>query len=248
MAVYWIFLIGTWLVIALRILAQRGAGSAPVLTRLDLALWPLPMLLLGSHATSCLMGLGEISDLRAFFFTLEGWRAGHVSFGALGGALVGVALAVWSHRLPIGATFDQLLPNLFVASVVMRLGCFATGCCFGAPTDLPWGVRFWIGHPLVEWTRPAHPVQLYESGASLLMLIALLPYLRRRGLANPPGAFALGCVALFCAERFVIEFFRVGGTTVAWWNGLSKPHLVMAAVLLGALFGLAGLRRRVNRS
>jgi phosphatidylglycerol:prolipoprotein diacylglycerol transferase len=33
------------------------------------------------------------------------------------------------------------------ALVFGRIGCFMNGCCFGRPTDLPWGVRFPYGAP-----------------------------------------------------------------------------------------------------
>ena len=67
--------------------------------------------------------------------------------------------------------------------VTGRLGCFAAGCCYGKPTDVPWAVVFTnplaaanVGTPL---GIPLHPTQLYEAGAELLILILLLVTERR---------------------------------------------------------------------
>src|SRR5689334_6492214 len=201
----------------------------------------LPALVVGGHLLSAVLGLGEIRDWRTFFFTVEGWKAGHVSFGALGGGLFALWLAARLHRLPGLLLIDLAMPVLFIASALMRVGCFLTGCCFGAPTRMPWGVRFALDHPFQPWTPPSHPTQLYESGASLV-IFAALPWLFRRLRAEPgEGKIALVCVLLFLAERFAIEFFRVGGTTVAVWHGLSEPHFV---TFTGAVLCALSLRLR----
>lgn len=37
---------------------------------------------------------------------------------------------------------DILSPAVMVALAFARVGCFLNGCCFGAPSDVPWAVRF----------------------------------------------------------------------------------------------------------
>lgn len=78
----------------------------------------------------------------------EGWwtRAAWFSDGktivaGLCGAYLAVELAklLLEVRVKTGDTFA--LP-LALAMVVGRLGCFGNGCCYGQPTDLPWGVSF----------------------------------------------------------------------------------------------------------
>ena len=63
------------------------------------------------------------------------------------------------------------------------------GCCFGRPTELPWGITFTntlaaanVGTPLEV---SLHPTQLYESVAALAILGGLLLMERRsRGFAG----------------------------------------------------------------
>jgi hypothetical protein len=40
---------------------------------------------------------------------------------------------------------DVLAIGLTAALLFGRIGCFLNGCCYGKPTDLPWGVRFPYG-------------------------------------------------------------------------------------------------------
>ena len=167
-----------------------------------------------------------------------------MSFGALAGAVGALWLASRLHDLPGPTLVDLAMPGLFVASALMRTGCFFTGCCFGAPTSMPWGVRFHLNHPFEPWTPPSHPTQLYEVGASLLVL-AVLPWLLRRLSAEPgDGTTSLLCAQIFFLERFVIEFFRVGGTTVAVYHGLSAPHFVTLSGFLVCSALLAWRSRR----
>src|SRR5919204_429820 len=76
------------------------------------------------------------------------------------------ALAI---RVKTGDTFA--LP-LALALALGRWGCFCNGCCFGKPTDLPWGVDFGDG-------VRCHPTQIYESLFHALMALVLLELMRR---------------------------------------------------------------------
>jgi phosphatidylglycerol:prolipoprotein diacylglycerol transferase len=234
--VYWVFLLLTWIAVGAFFAWRAARHRVPGMAAVDGVLLALPALVVGGHLLSAVLGLGEVRDWRTFFFTVEGWRSGHVSFGALGGALIALWLAARFHGLPGLLLIDLAMPALFLASALMRVGCFLTGCCFGAPTDMPWGVRFALNHPFQPWTPPSHPTQLYESGVSL-MILAALPWLFRRLKSEPgQGTIALVCGLLFLTERFAIEFFRVGGTTVAVYRGFSEPHFVtLAGALLCAL-------------
>jgi phosphatidylglycerol:prolipoprotein diacylglycerol transferase len=66
----------------------------------------------------------------------------------LGGVLLAVAvilLYIRHHKLPMRHYLDVLAIGLVAALAFGRIGCFLNGCCYGRPTDLPWGVRFPYG-------------------------------------------------------------------------------------------------------
>jgi phosphatidylglycerol:prolipoprotein diacylglycerol transferase len=137
-------------------------------------------------------------------------RSGGVFYGGL---ILAVVVALWYIRrigLPLWTTCDVFAPGIALGHVVGRLGCFFAGCCYGKPTDLPWGITFTdpfaasnVGTPL---NVPLHPTQLYEAGAEALILGVLLAT-ESRGRRFPGRTFWL-YMFLYAVSRYVIEIFR----------------------------------------
>ena len=110
------------------------------------------------------------------------------------------------------------MPAFGIGVLLLRLGCFVNGCCFGVRTDLPWGVRFAKGtgaftvHMNRGWlpdgaafSLPVHPTQLYFASVGLLILLIGLTWGRfqRRG-----GETWLLAVALWGFANPLVESFR----------------------------------------
>jgi phosphatidylglycerol:prolipoprotein diacylglycerol transferase len=115
--------------------------------------------------------------------------------------LVGAYVAVELAKLALGIrakTGDRYALPLALALAIGRWGCFCNGCCFGTPTDLPWGVDFGDG-------LRRHPTQVYESLFHLLMAIVLLE-ITRRGLFRRQR-LKLYLIA-YCGYRFLTEYIR----------------------------------------
>lgn len=137
-------------------------------------------------------------------------RSGGVFYGGL---ILAVVVAFWyiaKHRMPFWTTCDVFAPGIALGHVTGRLGCFAAGCCYGKPTDVPWAVIFTnplaaanVGTPL---GIPLHPTQLYEAGAELLIL-GLLLVTERRGKLFAGRTFWL-YMFLYAISRYVIEIYR----------------------------------------
>ena len=137
-------------------------------------------------------------------------RAGGVFYGGLIGALVVAILLVRRYRLPLWTTADLFAPGIALGHVIGRFGCLLAGCCYGRPTDRPWGVTFTdpvaaanVGTPLGD---PLHPTQLYDAGAELLILLFLLAT-ERRGRPFPGRTF-WAYMALYGVSRFIVEIYR----------------------------------------
>jgi phosphatidylglycerol:prolipoprotein diacylglycerol transferase len=82
------------------------------------------------------------TDLLAVFSIWEG------GLELLGGVILSIAVIVaymYYHKLAIRKYLDILAIGLMLALMFGRIGCFLNGCCFGRPTNLPWGVRFPYG-------------------------------------------------------------------------------------------------------
>ncbi|MCS7034172.1 MAG: prolipoprotein diacylglyceryl transferase [Phycisphaerae bacterium] len=70
--------------------------------------------------------------------------------------------------IPVRTGMDIVAPCLMVGLGFGRIGCFLTGCCFGAVCNLPWAVSFPFGSPPyvqhVESGRISPPPQLLRPG------------------------------------------------------------------------------------
>ncbi len=169
---------------------------------------------------------------------MEILRLDHGGLVFYGGLIAGMAAGVCfirAKKLPVLLTLDVMIPPLVLAHAVGRIGCFLNGCCYGKPTALPWGVVF-PGDTVIR-----HPVQLYETGA-LLVICCLLKRIEKAGF--PAGGVLLSYGLLYGCWRFVIEFFRADnpgiafGLTVFQWLSL----LLIAVSILAPV-----LKRMVSR-
>ena len=85
-------------------------------------------------------------------------------------AYFSVELAKWALEIKT-KTGDSFAVPVAVSVAIGRLGCLTAGCCYGIPTNLPWGMRCAIVDDLVR-----HPTQLYEFvfHASMAVLMTML--------------------------------------------------------------------------
>jgi phosphatidylglycerol:prolipoprotein diacylglycerol transferase len=171
-------------------------------------------------------------------------RAGGVFYGGLIAAfLVGLWL-VRRYKLPVWTTADLIAPGIALGHIVGRLGCLLAGCCYGKPTDLPWGITFTdptaaanVGTPL---NVALHPTQLYDAGAELVILAVLL-FSERRGRPFPGRTFWLYMV-LYGVARFIVEFFR--GDERGMLMGFSTSQVVSLCIVPIGLVMLLRLRKQ----
>ncbi len=70
------------------------------------------------------------------------WQGGLELAGGVVAAIIVILFYLRYHKLPIRRYLDVLAAGLMLALVFGRIGCFLNGCCYGKPTELPWGLRF----------------------------------------------------------------------------------------------------------
>lgn len=135
------------------------------------------------------------------------WEGGLTMYG---GAVPAVILGMWFLRrwgIDSWKAADAIAPSMALGLGFTRIGCFLSGCCFGRPTDLPWGVIFppdsHAGsiHPGI----PLHPAQLYASGVGFLLFGVLLALDRKK---LPRGHLFLAFLALYSVARFLLDMVR----------------------------------------
>jgi phosphatidylglycerol:prolipoprotein diacylglycerol transferase len=119
-----------------------------------------------------------------------------ITLGLMGGYF-GVEGMKWAMRIPY-KTGDGFAVPVAVSIAIGRFSCFAAGCCYGIPTDLPWGMRF-------HDSLLRHPTQLYEVMFHLTMAAGMWHMLQYRMLTGNLIKFYF--VSYYC-YRFLTEFIR----------------------------------------
>lgn len=115
------------------------------------------------------------------------------------GGYAGVEAAKWALMIKT-KTGDGFAVPVAVGVAIGRLGCFDFGCCYGTPTEMPWGIVFPGAGDM-----PRHPTQLYETGFHLSMAL-LLYWFQRRGMFR--GQLIKLYIISYAAYRFCTEFIR----------------------------------------
>lgn len=139
--------------------------------------------------------------------------SGYVGIAGLnlyGGVLLGIgsaALYCYRKKMSILDTFDYFAPTLGLGLGITRIGCFLNGCCFGVPTDLPWGVSFPEGSIpyYVFGSEHLHPTQIYSSLYGIGLFILLHYVLKHRSFIGQAVAIVFMVEAVF---RYLIENLR----------------------------------------
>src|SRR6266536_2992069 len=204
----------------------------------DLCLWLLLSSLVGSKLLMFFTE-PEYREHPLQLFSLDFLRSGGVFYGGLLGAIIAGYFLMKRWKLPWWKTADACAPGIALGNALGRQGCFSAGCCWGKPTNLPWGVRFTeLGHEVtgVPIDAKLHPTQLYESFAMLIVFFFLLWLHKRKKFS---GQVILAYALIYATVRFLIEFVRddprgdiLGLTTL---TGLSTSQMIGIVVGLGAL-------------
>ena len=217
----------------------RGLDGQRVM---DLGIWIIISALIGAKLLLLVVDFDTFRRNPGELLTLM--RSGGVFYGGL---IAAVAVAIWymrRHRMALWSVSDAFAPGIALGHVVGRLGCFFAGCCYGRATDVPWAVTFTneyaaqnVGTPL---NIAIHPTQLYEAGAELAILGALL-LLERRGRTFPGRTF-WSYMLMYGITRFVIEFYR--GDPRGMVGMLSTSQFVSVLLVPLSIIMLIVLARR----
>jgi phosphatidylglycerol:prolipoprotein diacylglycerol transferase len=174
-------------------------------------------------------------------------RPGALIYGGLvTGVVASVALAR-AMRLEWRVVADACAPGVALGIALGRVGCFAAGCCWGAPCDHAWGVLFPVatlevaGAPL---GTALHPTQLYEAAFAAVICVALVALHRRRRFR---GEVAAWLFVLYPIARFAVECFRGDDRGelfgLAGATGLSPAQIISIALCSLALPAAVSLGR-----
>ncbi len=241
------FVAGTWL-------GVRRASKIDIPTGvvMDMTVWVLISSLLGARLTYVIVHMDEFRGrwLDTISPVQSDGTIGIAGLIILGGLAAGIPVA-WLFLRRRGIPFlkmaDVMIPSLALGVAVGRVGCFLNGCCFGKPTDLPWGVVFPYGcyAASVFPDQSIHPTQLYSVLYNAVICIVLLlrsPHRKFQGELFYMYLLLYG-IARACVES--VRYIRFD--TVPQIGGLQISGSMAAATLM-AVAGLVLLIRGHHRA
>jgi phosphatidylglycerol:prolipoprotein diacylglycerol transferase len=155
------------------------------------------------------------------------WQGGMSFHGGVIAAVAAGVLYMRHRKIPILAMADAGAPGIALGYAIGRVGCFLNGCCYGTPTDLPWGIVF----PHAETHVASHPTQLYATVLNLLLMGGLIALYRRpHRVGQVMAAYVVG----YSVYRFLIESLRKGVTAEVLAFGLTEAQVFsLVCVALG---------------
>lgn len=190
-------------------LSRRGAEKGVML---DIALWAVPMGILGGRFFHVITHPNDYffegADLLA---TLRIWEGGLAIYGALGFGAIGVYIATRQLGLRFLSVADAVAPGILIAQGIGRLGNYFNKELFGMPTTLPWGLEIPSSNPAYPNGLPEgvlfHPTFLYEMIWNLVGA-ALILYLAAKLNLQWGRVFGL-YIAVYSLGRIWIENLRI---------------------------------------
>jgi phosphatidylglycerol---prolipoprotein diacylglyceryl transferase len=206
-------------------LADLKRRSMSVDTGIDFAFWVLLSAIVGSRLVYVLLNLSYFGKYPLKIFMI--WEGGLVWYGAFLGALGAVIVYFRVKKLPGWLWADIAIPYVALGQAIGRIGCFMAGCCYGRPTDLPWGVIF-TRSEIAPLGVPLHPTQLYEMLLNFTIFVILFA---RRNRVTFRGEQILSYLFLYGAARAVVEVFR-GDPRGRWlWDTVSTSQLISIVIV-----------------
>jgi phosphatidylglycerol:prolipoprotein diacylglycerol transferase len=228
------------IIVASRIGKSQGIGFQKIM---DMGLIIIITGIIGSRLAYVLINFSYYKTYPADIFKL--WNGGLV----FSGGLIAVLLVMVWYAKQTGRSLWQIgdlwAPAAAVGQAIGRIGCFMAGCCYGKPTDMPWGVVFTdpksLAYPL---NTPLHPTQLYSSFSGLIIFIILMILNRKKRFE---GQVLLWFLILHSTARLLIEQFRGDDRGLIFGGSWTATQFITLIILIGSIIMLFILKPRKEK-
>jgi len=138
------------------------------------------------------------------------WDGGMSFHGGVVGTSLGILYLAWKQKLNWLRLHDYVACVVPIGLFTGRLANFVNAELWGAPTTVPWGVRFpELVAGVTVLGPPRHPSQLYEALLEGVALFAILWWMFWRTRARyEPGRLVGAFLLFYGLFRFGVEFIR----------------------------------------
>ena len=178
---------------------------------------------------------------------LKLWDGGMSFHGGVIGTSLGILYLARKEKLPWLRIHDYVACCVPFGLFFGRLANFVNGELWGAPTTVPWAIRF-VETANGDLGPARHPSQLYEAGLEGLVLFGILWFLFWRTKARyQPGKLVGAFIFFYGIFRFGIEFIREPDaqlTAFAQATGLHMGQWLTVPMIVGGLYLMATANKR----
>ncbi|MCW3798096.1 prolipoprotein diacylglyceryl transferase [Sphingomonas sp. BN140010] len=204
--------------------------------------------------------IGYVLFYRPFFYfhnpleIVKLWDGGMSFHGGVVGTSLGILYLAWKHKLNWLRLHDYVACVVPIGLFTGRLANFVNAELWGAPTTVPWAVRFpELVAGVTVLGPPRHPSQLYEALLEGVVLFAILWWMFWRTRARyEPGKLTGAFLLFYGLFRFGVEFIREPDAQLVGFaraTGLHMGQWLCIPMILGGLWlflSAKGRRERVE--
>ncbi len=183
------------------------------------------------------------------FDILKLWDGGMSFHGGVIGTTLGILYLARKEGLPWLRIHDYVACCVPLGLFFGRLANFVNHELWGAPTSVPWAVRFpevMAGATVLG--PPRHPSQLYEAILEGLVLFAILGLMFWKSDARyQPGKLVGAFILFYGLFRFAIEFVREPDAQLVGFaaqTGLHMGQWLSLPMIVGGAYLMATAKRR----
>jgi phosphatidylglycerol:prolipoprotein diacylglycerol transferase len=240
--------LGYWYM--LKLIRQPGAPMAKRHAD-DLVFYAALGVILGGRIGYVLFyNLGEYAAHPIEVFRL--WDGGMSFHGGLVGTILGILYLSWRQKLQFLRITDYVSCVAPIGLFFGRCANFVNGELWGAPTNLPWGVRFPEYNKylnVMQLGPPRHPSELYEALLEGVVIFLVLFWMFWKTEARyRPGLLSGVLLTLYGTFRYLVEFVREPDAqfagTVFDTPGLHMGQLLSIPLILLGLWLIFTARKR----
>lgn len=234
------FLVVAWLIFSFifwKLLYRVGVEEKRIF---DLTFYATIVALIVSRVTFILIHPSLFSD--NWLKVAAIWvQPGFSLYGGLVGAIVTIVFLSRKYKVRLAFVLDAWALAFPIALIFGKIGSLLDATEVGREVQLPWAISYggYVG------TR--HPVQMYEIGALLFLLIIFIILGRRAAREKwPYGLVGIWFFLLFSIVMFIIEFTKESAVYAVRLNLNQWILVAIFAESIGALYVRGGGRETLR--
>jgi phosphatidylglycerol:prolipoprotein diacylglycerol transferase len=227
------------IIVTLKIAKIEGITPQRIM---DMGLIIILSAIAGSRLMHILLNITYYSQEPVAIFKI--WQGGLVFSGGIIGVIIAMFWYAKRRNLSLLRMGDLWAPAAALGQAIGRIGCFMSGCCYGKPTDLKWGVVFTHPNSLAPLNIPLHPTQIYSSMFGFIIFFILLAI---RSKKTFEGQVFLWFLILHSTSRLVIERFRGDYRGIILNTDMSVTQLVTIFILIAGVIALMVLKPKTGK-